>query len=125
MKTLRVSLTRHRGRPKAPCKNRPPTTDIGRQLWCWHMTFLPTQVAGRRFFLYLILDIAAEDDVSHRGASTAPRDQACRPGGMRVGRRHKWLISSSGWTLKVSHLGVGRYRQAGAGNSAVRLAAGG
>ena len=41
--------TRHRGRAKAPRKSRPPTTHIAtapRQLWCWDMTFLPTQVAG-------------------------------------------------------------------------------
>ena len=52
--------TRHRGRAKAPRKSRPPTTHIAtapRQLWCWDMTFLPTQVAGRWFYLYLILDV--------------------------------------------------------------------
>jgi len=51
---------RHRGRARAPSKQRPPTTHIAtspRQVWCWDMTFLPTQVAGRWFFLYLILDV--------------------------------------------------------------------
>jgi transposase InsO family protein len=52
--------TRHRGRAKAPRKSRPPTTHVAtapRQLWCWDMTFLPAQVIGRWFYLYLILDV--------------------------------------------------------------------
>ena len=52
--------TRHRGRAKAPRQSRPPTTHVAtapRQLWCWDMTFLPTQVLGRWFYLYLILDV--------------------------------------------------------------------
>ena len=52
--------TRHRGRAKAPRASRPPTTHVAtapRQLWCWDMTYLPTEVLGRWFFLYLILDV--------------------------------------------------------------------
>ncbi len=52
--------TRHRGRAKAPRASRPPTTHVAmapRELWCWDMTYLPTQVLGRWFFLYLILDV--------------------------------------------------------------------
>ena len=52
--------TRHRGRAKAPKAVRPPTTHIAiepRQVWCWDMTYLPAQVMGRWFFLYLILDL--------------------------------------------------------------------
>jgi len=66
--------TRHRGRAKAPAKSRPPTT-APRQLWCWDMTFLPAQVIGRWFYLYLILDVYsrkivgfevhASDDADH------------------------------------------------------------
>ena len=50
---------RHRGRAKAPRASRPPTTHVAtapRQLWCWDMTYLPAQIAGRWFYLYLILD---------------------------------------------------------------------
>jgi transposase InsO family protein len=50
----------HRGRAKAPRKTRPPTTHVAtapRQVWCWDMTFLPTTIAGRWFYLYLILDL--------------------------------------------------------------------
>jgi putative transposase len=52
--------TAHRGRAKAPKAVRPPTTHIAtapRQVWCWDMTYLPTQVLGRWFHLYLILDL--------------------------------------------------------------------
>lgn len=52
--------TAHRGRAKAPKAVRPPTTHIAtepRQVWCWDMTYLPAQVAGRWFYLYLILDL--------------------------------------------------------------------
>jgi putative transposase len=51
--------SRHRGRAKAPRASRPPSTHVAsapRQLWCWDMTYLPTQIAGRWFYLYLILD---------------------------------------------------------------------
>jgi putative transposase len=50
----------HRGRAKAPKPRRPPTTHIAteaRQVWCWDMTYLPAQVLGRWFHLYLILDL--------------------------------------------------------------------
>ena len=50
----------HRGRAKPPKAVRPPTTHIAtgpRQVWCWDMTYLPAQVTGQWFFLYLILDL--------------------------------------------------------------------
>ena len=50
----------HRGRAKAPRPNKPPTTHVAtapRQLWCWDMTYLPADLAGRWFYLYLILDV--------------------------------------------------------------------
>lgn len=52
--------TTHRGRAKAPRASRPPTTHVATgpcQVWCWDMTYLPAQVAGRWFYLYLILDL--------------------------------------------------------------------
>jgi putative transposase len=69
---------RHRGRAKAPQRGRAPTTHVAtapRQLWCWDMTYLPADVAGRWFHLYLILDVFSRkivgfevhdtDDASH------------------------------------------------------------
>ena len=55
-----VGQNRHRGRAKAPRKSRPPTTHVATapgQLWCWDMTYLPAEVAGRWFYLYMILDV--------------------------------------------------------------------
>ena len=52
--------TAHRGRAKAPKPVRPPTTHIASapgQVWCWDMTYLPANVQGRWFYLYLILDL--------------------------------------------------------------------
>jgi putative transposase len=49
-----------RGRAKAPKAMRPPTTHIATapgQVWCWDMTYLPANVMGRWFHLYLILDL--------------------------------------------------------------------
>ena len=51
---------RHRGRSKTPQKIRPPSTHVAtapRQLWCWDLTFLASQVVGRWFYLYVILDV--------------------------------------------------------------------
>jgi transposase InsO family protein len=58
----------HRGRAKAPRKSRPPTTHVAtapRQLWCWDMTYLPATVAGRWFYLYLILDVFSRKIVGY------------------------------------------------------------
>ena len=52
--------TAHRGRAKAPKAGRPPTTHIAcapREVWCWDMTYLPAEVVGQWFYLYLILDL--------------------------------------------------------------------
>src|SRR5471032_2866897 len=52
--------TAHRGRAKAPKAGRPPTTHIAcapREVWCWDMTYLPAEVVGQWFHLYLILDL--------------------------------------------------------------------
>lgn len=69
---------RHRGRARAPSAARPPTTHVASapgQVWCWDMTYLPTQVAGRWLYLYVILDLYSrkivgwevhgEDDAEH------------------------------------------------------------
>ena len=52
--------TAHRGRARAPSAPRAPTTHVTtapREVWCWDMTYLPAQVLGRWFHLYLILDL--------------------------------------------------------------------
>jgi putative transposase len=49
-----------RGRAQPPRSSRPPTTHIASRpgdVWCWDVTFLPTQIQGRWFYFYLILDL--------------------------------------------------------------------
>ena len=69
----------HRGRAKAPRSVRPPTTHIAtapRQVWCWDMTYLPAAVAGRWFFLYLILDLYSRKIVGWEVHDTDDADHA-------------------------------------------------
>ena len=50
----------HRGRSRAPQPARTPTTHVATapgQVWCWDMTYLPTQVQGQWLYLYLIMDL--------------------------------------------------------------------
>ena len=58
----------HRGRAKTPQARRKPTTHVARapnQVWCWDVTWLPSQVTGRWFYLYLILDLYSRKIVGH------------------------------------------------------------
>jgi transposase InsO family protein len=66
----------HRGRAKAPASTRAPTTHVAYapgQVWCWDMTYLPAFVAGRWFYLYLILDLYSRKIV---GFEVHDRDDA-------------------------------------------------
>jgi putative transposase len=68
--------TAHRGRASAPRRYRAPTTHVAtapREVWCWDMTYLPAQVAGRWFYLYLILDLYSRKIV---GFEVHDRDDA-------------------------------------------------
>lgn len=50
----------HRGRSKARKKRQPPTTHVAmapNELWSWDISYLPSWVRGRFFYLYLIVDI--------------------------------------------------------------------
>ena len=65
-----------RGRAKTPKATRPPTTHIATapgQVWCWDMTYLPANVMGRWFHLYLILDLYSRKIV---GAEVHDSDDA-------------------------------------------------
>jgi transposase InsO family protein len=49
-----------RGRAQPPRPSRPPATHTATrtgEVWCWDVTFLPAQIQGRWFYLYLILDL--------------------------------------------------------------------
>ena len=65
-----------RGRAKTPKTTRVPTTHIATapgQVWCWDMTYLPANVMGRWFHLYLILDLYSRKIV---GAEVHDSDDA-------------------------------------------------
>ena len=70
--------TTHRGRARPPQPARTPSTHVATgpgQVYCWDMTYLPTSVQGRWFYMYLILDLFSrkivgweiheKDDSSH------------------------------------------------------------
>jgi transposase InsO family protein len=68
--------SRHRGRSRAPRPSKAPTTHVAsapNQVWCWDMTYLPCEVTGRWFYLYLILDLYSRQVV---GFEVHDRDQA-------------------------------------------------
>lgn len=104
--------TAHRGRAKAPRKMRPPTTHIAtgpRQVWCWDMTYLPANVAGRWFYLYMILDLYSRkivgwevherDDATH--AALLVRRTAMAEGIAEQGTK-PILHGDNGATLKAT-----------------------
>jgi transposase InsO family protein len=71
--------SRHRGRAKAPRASRPPTTHVAtapRELWCWDMTYLPAEIVGRWFYLYLILDVFSRKIVGFEVHETDDADHA-------------------------------------------------
>ena len=103
---------RHRGRAKAPRKGRPPTTHVATapgQLWCWDMTFLPTAVIGRWFYLYMILDVYSrkivgfevhDRDDSHHAAQLVKR--AALAEGVHALANKPVLHGDNGATLKAT-----------------------
>ncbi len=71
--------SRHRGRDRTPRPSRPPTTHVAtapRQVWCWDMSYLPAWIAGRWFYLYLILDLFSRKIVGHTVEATDDADHA-------------------------------------------------
>ena len=50
----------HRGRSKAPTKQHQPVTHHAfapNQVWMWDVTWLPSQVKGQYFYLYMVTDL--------------------------------------------------------------------
>src|SRR5215218_5664332 len=68
-----------RGRAQPPRPSRPPSTHIATrpgEVWCWDLTFLPAQVRGRWFYLYLILDLFSRKVVGFEVHETDSADHA-------------------------------------------------
>jgi transposase InsO family protein len=69
----------YRGRARAPQKMRPPSTHIAtaiNQVWTWDMTFLPAEVLGRFFYLYLVLDLYSRKIIGWEVHETDSSDHA-------------------------------------------------
>jgi transposase InsO family protein len=102
----------HRGRSKAPVKQRPPTTHVARgpnELWAWDMTFLPMQVIGQWLYLYLILDVFSRKIVAWEVHTTDDADHAARvvkraalAEGIAGQRNKPVLHGDNGATLKAT-----------------------
>ena len=68
-----------RGRARPPRPSRPPSTHIATrpgEVWCWDTTYLPAQVQGRWFYLYLILDLFSRKVVGFEVHETDSADHA-------------------------------------------------
>ena len=66
---------RRRGRARPPRSAGPPSTHVATapgQVWCWDVTFLPTRVQGRWFYLFLILDLWSRKVVGFEVHETRP-----------------------------------------------------
>ena len=79
-RVLRAHGQMHRrGRAHPPRTSRPPTTHIATcpgEVWCWDVTFLPAQIQGRWFYLYLILDLYSRKIVGFEVHDTDSADHA-------------------------------------------------
>ena len=68
-----------RGRARPPRSAGPPSTHVATapgQVWCWDVTFLPAQVQGRWFYLFLILDLYSRKIVGHEVHETDQAEHA-------------------------------------------------
>jgi transposase InsO family protein len=73
-----------RGRAQPPRASRPPTTHIATgpaEVWCWDVTFLPAQIHGRWFYLYLILDLYSRKIVGFEVHDTDSAEHAAHLAG--------------------------------------------
>jgi putative transposase len=101
-----------RGRARPPQPSRLPATHIATQpgeVWCWDMTFLPAQVQGRWFYLYLILDLFSrkvvgfevhETDSAEHAAHLARRTALAE--GVHASPAKPVLHGDNGATLKAT-----------------------
>ena len=102
----------HRGRARPPRRMRRPTTHIAAgpgQVWCWDVTYLPAQVQGRWYYLYMILDLysrkivgfeAHDTDNSSHAAELAKRTALAE--GVHAMAAKPVLHGDNGATLKAT-----------------------
>lgn len=71
----------HRGRSKAPTPKRRPTTHTAtgpNQVWTWDVTWLPSTVTGRFFYLYMVEDLFSRYGVAWEVHETKDSELASR-----------------------------------------------
>jgi transposase InsO family protein len=68
----------HRGRAEAPTRKAPTSHEATgpNQIWCWDITYLPSGIRGRYFYLYLILDLYSRKIVGWEVHDTDDADHA-------------------------------------------------
>jgi len=101
-----------RGRARPPRPSRPPSTHVATrpgEVWCWDMTFLPAQVQGRWFYLYLILDLFSRKVVGFEVHETDSADHAAHLArrtalaeGVHANHSKPVLHGDNGATLKAT-----------------------
>ncbi len=101
-----------RGRSRAPQPRRAPTTHVAtapNQVWCWDVTYLPTQVRGQWLYLYLILDLYSRKIVAWEVHERDHADHAVdllRRAALLEGLAGKepkpWLHGDNGASLKAT-----------------------
>ena len=104
-RVLRAHGQMHRrGRAQPPRRSRPPG-----EVWCWDVTFLPAQVQGRWYYLYLILDLYSrkiigfevhDTDSAEHAAHLAKR--AALAEGIHAKAARPVLHGDNGATLKAT-----------------------
>lgn len=70
---------RRRGRARPPRPIGPPSTHVAAapdQVWCWDVTWLPSNVQGRWFYLYVILDLFSRKIVGFEVHATDQAEHA-------------------------------------------------
>jgi transposase InsO family protein len=70
---------RRRGRARPPRTAGPPSTHVAAapgQVWCWDVTYLPSQLQGRWFYLFLILDLWSRKIVGYEVHDTDQAEHA-------------------------------------------------
>src|SRR5215469_6922018 len=112
-RVLRAHGQMHRrGRAQPPRTSRPPTTHIATgpgEVWCWDVTFLPAQVQGRWYYLYLILDLYSRKivgfevhDTDHAEHAAHLAKRAALAEGLHAKATRPILHGDNGATLKAT-----------------------
>jgi len=112
-RVLRAHGQMHRrGRARLPRKSGPARTHIATrpgEVWCWDVTFLPAQLQGRWFYLYLILDLYSrkivgfevhDTDTAEHAAHLARRTALIE--GIHAMPKRPVLHGDNGATLKAT-----------------------